>query len=105
MTTENWREEFKEIIKKNLWGLCCASCGGGGMFYDTKCSLCEGTGITDWKIEPLMSKVDSLLSKERNKVIEEMKDNLLKGMGEYDARGGLKIVTKDDMRDLIKDYE
>jgi RecJ-like exonuclease len=49
LKTVNGLEEF---IKKTIWGLVCQNCNGTGCSEGGRtCLICEGCGISEWRID------------------------------------------------------
>lgn len=65
--------KIKEIIEKNVWGLVCKDCGGGGFDYDKQeeCKVCKGTGIVDWNYDLAMEKIIALIAQEKSEAVRE----------------------------------
>lgn len=78
-TIKQLREEFEKKVQSDFWGLCCSVCGGGGgngVLGDgfKKCVECGGSGITDWKIDPLWDWVEQAIKEARDDVFEEVEN-------------------------------
>ena len=56
-------EELKRIIRENVWGYICQTCGGSGTTEgNVECFLCRGLGIKDWHYEIV---IEALLAREQ----------------------------------------
>jgi len=80
--------KIEEMIKKNMWGLVCDKCTGGGMNGENKCKQCGGCGIYDWRIEPLVSEIQKMIAtataearkQERQRVIDDVESWLVEAV-------------------------
>lgn len=69
-TLKELKKEFEKKVKDDFWGMCCDNCGGGGsngVLGDgfVKCEKCDGSGIIDWKVDPLWNWMEQAIKEAR----------------------------------------
>lgn len=90
---ENLDKEIEKILEselKNAIVFVCTVCGGGGMNGDKECTKCSGTGLVDWRLDPLKQSLSSALAKREK---EARAEGYAKGYADANAENRSKFAV------------